>query len=63
MRDHGTTLPDRVILGIDPGTNVLGYGVLHLRGKRVEMEVMGVIDLRIENNRERHRVPYLRKQF
>ena len=46
MRDHGTTLPDRVILGIDPGTNVLGYGVLHLRGKRVEMEVMGVIDLR-----------------
>lgn len=39
-------LLDKVILGIDPGTNVLGYGVLHIQGKRVEVKAMGVIDLR-----------------
>lgn len=37
---------DKVILGIDPGTNVLGYGVLRIRGRKVEMLAMGVIDLR-----------------
>lgn len=37
---------DKVILGIDPGTNLLGYGVLHIRNNKVEMEAMGVIDLR-----------------
>ncbi|MBR1713082.1 MAG: crossover junction endodeoxyribonuclease RuvC [Alloprevotella sp.] len=40
-------LTDKVILGIDPGTNMLGYGVLHVRSRRdVAMEAMGVIDLR-----------------
>lgn len=39
-------IQDKVILGIDPGTNVLGYGVLHVRGREVKMEAMGVIDLR-----------------
>lgn len=37
---------DKVILGIDPGTNVLGYGVLHIQGRRVEVKALGVIDLR-----------------
>jgi len=37
---------DKVILGIDPGTNVLGYGVVHIVGKSIKMEAMGVIDLR-----------------
>lgn len=36
----------KVILGIDPGTNVLGYGVLRVEGNRAQMEAMGVIDLR-----------------
>lgn len=36
---------DRVILGIDPGTNVTGYGVLGVRGKKPELIVMGVIKL------------------
>lgn len=35
-----------IILGIDPGTNVLGYGVLAVKGKEVKMLAMGVIDLR-----------------
>lgn len=36
----------RTILGIDPGTNVLGYGILDAYGSRVKMRAMGVIDLR-----------------
>ena len=37
---------ERIILGIDPGTNVLGYGVLKVCGRDVSMVAMGVIDLR-----------------
>lgn len=37
---------EKIILGIDPGTNVLGYGVLKVMGRKVEMVAMGVIDLR-----------------
>lgn len=40
------TSPEKIILGIDPGTNVMGYGVLKVQGRRVEMVAMGVIDLR-----------------
>lgn len=37
---------ERIILGIDPGTNIMGYGVLRTDGKKVEMVALGVIDLR-----------------
>ncbi|MDE6299100.1 MAG: crossover junction endodeoxyribonuclease RuvC [Muribaculaceae bacterium] len=37
---------ERVIMGIDPGTNVMGYGVLGVNGKRAEVIVMGVIELK-----------------
>ena len=36
---------ERVIMGIDPGTNVMGYGVLGANGKMHEVGVMGVIQL------------------
>lgn len=36
---------DTIILGIDPGTNVMGYGVLGVIGKRPEMIALGVIRL------------------
>ncbi|MBD5208416.1 MAG: crossover junction endodeoxyribonuclease RuvC [Bacteroidales bacterium] len=36
---------DRIIMGIDPGTNVMGYGVLGVNGKKPEVIVMGVIKL------------------
>lgn len=38
--------PDRIIMGIDPGTNLLGYGLLKIEGKKVDMLAMGIIDLR-----------------
>lgn len=39
-------VPERVILGIDPGTNVMGYGVLKVTGNKAHTMAMGVIDLR-----------------
>ena len=37
---------EKIILGIDPGTNIMGYGVLLIVDKKAEMVTMGVIDLR-----------------
>ena len=37
---------EKIILGIDPGTNVMGYGVIKIGGNRAQMMAMGVIDLR-----------------
>ncbi len=36
---------ERIIIGIDPGTNVMGYGILGIKGKNPEMIMMGVIEL------------------
>ena len=37
---------DNIIIGIDPGTNVMGYGLIGVKGKKtVEMLAMGVIKL------------------
>lgn len=41
-----TTEHEKIILGIDPGTNLLGYGVLSVTSRKVSMLAMGVIDLR-----------------
>ena len=40
--------PEKILLGIDPGTNVMGYGVLRVCGNKAELVVMGVIDMRKE---------------
>ena len=37
---------EKIILGIDPGTNIMGYGVLKVNDAKAEMVTMGVIDLR-----------------
>ena len=33
-------------MGIDPGTNLMGYGVLKVQGNKTEALALGVIDLR-----------------
>ena len=33
------------IMGIDPGTNYTGYGVLEVEGRRLRSVVLGAIDL------------------
>lgn len=45
---------EKVIMGIDPGTNVMGYGIIRCEGNKVGMVAMGVIDMRKEDD------PYLK---
>ncbi len=49
-----TTVAEKIILGIDPGTNVMGYGVIKVIGNKAEMVSMGVINMVKMND------PYLR---
>ena len=37
---------ERVILGIDPGTRLLGFGIIRAEGKKAAYVDMGVLDLR-----------------
>ncbi|HCX99713.1 MAG TPA: crossover junction endodeoxyribonuclease RuvC [Bacteroidales bacterium] len=40
-------LQERIILGIDPGTNVLGYGIISCKGKNdIDLVVLGIIELK-----------------
>lgn len=44
-------LEDKIILGIDPGTTVMGYGLIHIKGKQIIMLNFGVIHLsKIDNH-------------
>lgn len=36
----------KTILGIDPGTNLLGFGVIRVEGKKPQYVDMGVLDMR-----------------
>ncbi len=36
---------DRIILGIDPGTVIMGYGLIHIKGSNPELLSAGVIKL------------------
>lgn len=37
---------EKIILGVDPGTQVMGYGVLRAVGNKAELITMGVIELK-----------------
>ena len=41
---------ERVILGIDPGTQLLGFGIIRSLGKQVQYVDMGVLDIRKEKD-------------
>lgn len=43
---NNTSADDRVIMGIDPGTNIMGYAFIGINGNRARLIAMGVIDLR-----------------
>lgn len=38
--------PEKIILGIDPGTNLMGYGIIQRFGAKPQYIDMGVIDLK-----------------
>lgn len=39
------TVVDKIILGIDPGTSIMGYGIIHVRNKELRLITYGVIHL------------------
>ena len=39
-------IEDKIILGIDPGTTVLGYGLIHVKNKKISLINFGVIHLK-----------------
>ena len=43
-------LVEKIILGIDPGTNVMGYGVIKVQDNKATIVTMGVIDMRKEDD-------------
>lgn len=38
-------LEDKIILGIDPGTTVMGYGLIQVKGKKMELINFGILQL------------------
>ena len=41
---------ERVILGIDPGTTILGYGIIECRQKEMSLQALGVLHLEKYND-------------
>jgi crossover junction endodeoxyribonuclease RuvC len=41
---------ERIILGIDPGTNIMGYGLIHQEGSLIKLLSLGVIQLNKYDN-------------
>lgn len=37
--------PDKIIVGIDPGTNIMGYGIIQVSDHNMKLIAAGVIDL------------------
>jgi len=38
-------IKDKIILGIDPGTNIMGYGIIKINNNKMELIAMGSITL------------------
>ena len=43
---------DKIILGIDPGTTIMGYGIIHIQEKDMQLVQMGVLHLAKLNSHE-----------
>ncbi|MDX2002270.1 MAG: crossover junction endodeoxyribonuclease RuvC [Chitinophagales bacterium] len=60
---------DKIILGIDPGTNFLGYGLVKVCGKEASLIALGTVDLsKLEGHDQKlkriyERVTYLIKEY
>ena len=39
-------IKDKIILGIDPGTNIMGYGLIHIKDNKMKLIAMGSIELK-----------------
>jgi len=60
---------DKIILGLDPGTNVMGYGIIGVKGKNLSLITTGVIHLqKLENHQLKlksifEKVSFLAKEY
>ena len=36
---------DKIILGIDPGTTIMGYGIISVQGKEIKLVKVGIVSL------------------
>ncbi len=43
---------DKIILGIDPGTTTMGYGIIHVKNKEINLIQMGILKLSKLNSHE-----------
>ena len=43
---------ETIILGIDPGTNIFGYGVIRIRNKQIELIALGSVNLSKYSNHQ-----------
>jgi crossover junction endodeoxyribonuclease RuvC len=41
----GKVLKEKIILGLDPGTNIMGYGIISVKGSKIQLLQYGVIHL------------------
>ena len=46
MSSQSKISKEKIILGIDPGTNVMGYGIIQIKGAEVSMLSMGSIQIK-----------------
>lgn len=47
-------ITDKIILGVDPGTVIMGYGLIHVRGDKLELLNFGILKLnKLENQPDR----------
>jgi crossover junction endodeoxyribonuclease RuvC len=52
VSDQSTSKTNKVILGLDPGTNVMGYGLIGIEGSNTRLIQYGVIHLKKYANHE-----------
>jgi crossover junction endodeoxyribonuclease RuvC len=38
-------VPEKIIMGVDPGTNVMGYGIINITGNNMHLLSLGIIKL------------------
>ena len=45
MNNNQKLLKEKIILGVDPGTTVMGYGIIHIKDSKLKLIQYGVIHL------------------
>ena len=45
VRPAAENVEPKVIMGVDPGTNFTGYGIITVRGKEIQCEAIGYVDM------------------